>query len=106
MEFSFHVPLDKLENPPMKKDPVTRKWYMPLVSAYTPEQYALLGAHIEDVLGEDFISFEIVDSPSMETITITYEGHMDGDVEVRRESEMDPLINAWIAQQPQQGGQG
>ena len=51
MEFSFNVPFDKAESPPMVRDPVTKKWYMPMVPVYSAEQYAALGDEIETVLG-------------------------------------------------------
>lgn len=99
MEFSFNVPFDKAESPPMVRDPVTKKWYMPMVPVYSAEQYAALGDEIETVLGDDFISFDVIDQPADQVVRIVYQGHMDGDVEVRREAELDPVINAWIAAQ-------
>lgn len=99
MEFSFNVPFDMIENPPMVKDPITRKWYMPMLPAYTPEQYAALGEAIEALLGVDFISFEVINQPAQQTVRTTYVGHMDGDVEVRREDEINELINQWITAQ-------
>lgn len=104
MEFTFNFSFDRIENPPPSWNPVTRKWVMPTTPAYTSEQYAILGGQIEEILSVDFVSIGVIERPADQLVRITYVGHMDGDVEVRREADMDPVINAWIAAQA--GGEG
>lgn len=89
---TYTFPFDKEMQMQMVNGRMTRVW----VNPYTPEQYAVLEQDLATELGEDFISFEVVDTVSTQQTTVTYTGIMVEDVETDRAAQIDPIYTAWM----------
>lgn len=70
-----------------------------MVSTYDEVQFAALEADLQAALGEGFVSFSVEDFYDLQTTTVHYNGEIVDDVELDRNTEIDAVYNAWIAEQ-------
>lgn len=92
----FEVSFNRIEH--TAYDPITRKMATTLLAPYTPEQYAALGARLQEVLGEGFVSFDVLDLPQRQSTVTRYHGPIVDDLEQHRNDEIDAAINTWFAE--------
>lgn len=91
--FPFDKTLKMVTQPSGKK---IRTW----VPAYTPQQYAALETDLQTALAEDFIGFEVIDSPASQMTVVTYHGVVVDDVEQDQAAVIDPVYTAWMLANP------
>jgi hypothetical protein len=77
-------------------NPSTKRWQFSVVAPFTWEQYADLGAALEALLGEQFVSWAVDDQSSYTLTRVQYNGLLDeNDLELDRVADIQAAYQAW-----------
>jgi hypothetical protein len=77
-------------------NPSTKRWEIHVLAPFTAEQYADLGQSLQDLLGEQFVSWVVDDQPSYTNTCVKYNGLLDeNDLEIDRVAEIQAAYQAW-----------
>jgi hypothetical protein len=73
-----------------------RKFDVIVTAPFTDEQYADLGQALEELLGEQFVSWDVTQHPLLTETRVEYNGLLDGEgQEIARTEEISNAYLAW-----------
>lgn len=77
-------------------NPTTKRWEIQVLVPFTDEQFADLGAALELLLGEQFVSWAAIQYPHLTETKLEYNGLFDeDDLEIDRTEDISAAYQTW-----------